>query len=224
MARLRIDNALVKSLALPEPSAILEVGCGTGGNLEMLSGFGNVQSIEQDDAAAEMARERNVAPVHAGELPDALPDLQSRFDLVAILDVIEHVEQDIARLRAIASMLNPGGRIVLTVPAFNFLWSQHDDENHHQRRYRRDLQKFSRQSGLSIDYISYFNIWLFPPVKLVRLLRKIVPYRGVCKDMEQPGRWVNKLLQTVFASERHLIGRKAFPFGISLVAIMSTED
>ena len=222
VARRNIIGALLDRLNLPAQAEILELGCGTGGNIALLRRFGAVTCVELDKIAAQMARDRNLAPVLYGKLPDKLPEFSRQFDVVTLFDVIEHVKEDGASLQALSSMLNPGGRIVLTVPAFNFLWSQHDDENHHQRRYRRlDLVGLAHQSGLSLDYISYFNFWLFPPVASVRLIRKVIPYRESWQDMRRPSALSNRILQFIFSSERFLMGKISLPFGMSLVAVIS---
>ena len=222
VARRKIIGALLDRLNLPERAEILEVGCGTGGNIALLKGFGAVTCVELDKIASDMARDRNLAPVLNGKLPDELPEFSQQFDVVTVFDVIEHVKEDGASLRTLSSLLNPGGRIVVTVPAFNLLWSQHDDENHHQRRYRRrDLVDLANQCGLTLDYVSYFNFWLFPPVAIVRLIRKVIPYQESWQDMRMPNEVVNRALQSVFSSERHVVGRMSLPFGISLIAVMS---
>jgi SAM-dependent methyltransferase len=222
VARRNIIGTLLDRLNLPAHAEILEVGCGTGGNIALLKRFGTVTCVELDNIAAQLARDRNLANVLYGKLPDELPKFSRQFDVITLFDVIEHVKEDGASLQALSSLLNPGGRIVITVPAFSFLWSQHDDENHKQRRYRRrDLVGLARQCGLSLDYISYFNFWLFPPVASVRLIRKIIPYQESWQDMRKPNEMVNRVLQSVFGSERHVVGRMSLPFGISLMAVMS---
>ena len=133
VARRKIIGALMDRLNLPVSAEILEVGCGTGGNIALLKRYGEVTCIELDKIAAQMARDRNLAPVLCGKLPDELPEFSRQFDVITLFDVIEHVKEDGASLQVLASLLKPGGRFVITVPAFNFLWSQHDDENHHQQ-------------------------------------------------------------------------------------------
>jgi SAM-dependent methyltransferase len=222
IARRNIIEAVIRRLHLPEEARLLEVGCGTGGNLRMLGQFGHLICVEHDAMAAQQARDRSSAPVLSGSLPDALPQFETGFDLVLALDVIEHVEQDEASLKSLAALLKPAGRLLVTVPAFNFLWSQHDDESHHRRRYRkRDLRRLGRAAELRLDYLSYFNFWLFPAVAVVRLVRKVLPYKETWQDMRPPGPVINELLKWVFSGERHVVGRHSLPFGVSLIAVFA---
>ena len=225
VARRKIIASVLKSLQLPVDAQILEVGCGTGGNLAMLQRFGSVTGIEHDESAADLARRRNIAPILPGTLPDDLPALPGRFDVIALFDVIEHIDEDRDSLVALSALLKPGGRIIATVPAFNFLWSRHDDENQHKRRYRRrTLEQLARESGLGLKYVSYFNTWLFPAVAAVRLFRKLFPYEESWQDMRMPAPLVNQVLQKLFSSERLLLGRASMPFGISLLAVLAAPD
>lgn len=223
VARRKILSAMISDMNLQPDARILEIGCGTGGNLEMLSKFGQVQAVEYEEYAARLAGNRGIAPVFAGFLPDGLPEFDRGFDLIGLFDVLEHVEEDRASLGEIARRLNPGGKILLTVPAFRFLWSLHDDENHHKRRYRKkDISTLVDECGLTLEYFSYFNFWMFPPVAMVRVVRKAIPYKESWKDMALPPAWLNSLLEKTFASERHLLGKHSLPFGISLMAVISS--
>ena len=98
-------------------------------------------------------------------MPYRLPEFQTSFDLITLFDVIEQVDEDLASLEALSRLLKPSGRIVITMPAFNFLWSAHDDENQHKRRYLASgFSDLAAQADLTLDYVSYFNFWLFLPV------------------------------------------------------------
>lgn len=227
VARRKILASLLGRQDISAQADILEVGCGTGGNIDMLNRFGTVTCVELDENAANLARERKLATVLNGALPDELPEFSRKFDVIALFDVLEHVKEDGVSLQVVSALLKPGGCIVVTVPAFNFLWSQHDNENYHQRRYRKhNLVNLANQCDLSLDYVSYFNFWLFPLVASIRLIRKIIPYQESWRDMQMPNGAINGILQAVFSSERYQIGKLSFPFGISLVAVLklATHD
>lgn len=222
VARRNILKKVLSGLQIPRSSKILEVGCGTGGNISFLQEIGELTCVESDESAAELARNRGLAQVLPGSLPDNIPKFNHPFELIVLFDVIEHVDEDGESLQALSRLLKPKGRIVLTVPAFSFLWSQHDDENQHKRRYnRKNLSRLVKSNGLSLDYISYFNFWLFPLIAGVRLIRKVIPYKGEWQDMKLPARLPNNILKSIFNSESHFIGKNYLPFGMSLIAVIS---
>ncbi|MGZ3458418.1 MAG: hypothetical protein ACXU86_07910, partial [Archangium sp.] len=141
----------------------------------------------------------------------------------------EHIPDVVGALRGIRSALAPGGRLVLTVPAFGFLWSEHDEVHHHQRRYTVDLlTRQLAEAGLRPRWSSYFNSLLFPPIAAVRLLQRLAPKRrgnALRSDVEVahgPG-LANQVLEAVFSSERYLVPRVSLPFGVSLMAVASPE-
>ena len=220
VARRAILSTLIGRMRLPARARILEVGCGTGHNLPMLRGFGEVDALEADAAARVYARETSGLPVREGLLPELAEVEDGRYDLVALLDVLEHVDEDAASLRSIANKLKPGGRLLLTVPAHPFLWTPHDAAHHHKRRYtKRGLAKVLKGSGLKIDRLSYFNSLLFPVVVGARFAGKLA--RKESGDDAMPPRPVNALFRGIFGIERHLIGRVPMPPGVSLVAVAS---
>ncbi len=215
-----LSDLIRRKIALPPDARILEVGCGTGHNLEMLGGFGRVEAIEVDAAAREIASQRLGGAVMASPLPElpGVPD--GRYDLIAILDVIEHIDEDVAGLAALASKLKPGGRILITVPAFPWMWSAHDVVNHHKRRYTRgSLKALVGEAGLKLDFISWFNSLLFPLAAAARLAGRLTGKED--SDDTLPPRPVNWLFEKLFGLERYGLGRLPFPPGVSLVAIVS---
>jgi SAM-dependent methyltransferase len=157
--------------------------------------------------------------VKDARLPDLSMFERNGYDLVALLDVLEHVPDDIGSLRAIHRRLKPGGALLLTVPANPWMWSAHDVAHHHFRRYTRAaLAKLFLQSGFEVQLLSYFNSLLFPPIAAARALNKA--RRNDSADDALPGATVNGLLNRVFGLEAGLIGRVPMPFGVSLVAVV----
>jgi SAM-dependent methyltransferase len=222
-ARREVLAALIaRRIRLPAGARILEIGCGTGHNLMMLKRFGRVDGIEIDAGARAIASKRLGHAVMDAPLPD-LPGVEDRaYDLIACLDVIEHVEQDESALASIARKLRPGGRVLITVPAFPWMWSAHDVVNHHQRRYtRRTLAGLVRGAGLKLEMLSWFNSLLFPLAAAARLAGRVTG-REDSDDKLPPGP-LNAVFETLFGLERYAIGRLPFPPGVSLVAIASAS-
>lgn len=203
---------------LSERARILEIGCGTGHNLPMLSRFGEVEAIEIDPAARGIASERLGRAVGNAPLP-ALPGVaHGAYDLIAVLDVVEHIEDDVAALTAMRQRLAPGGKILITVPAHPWLWSAHDDVNHHHRRYtKKTLRAVIAAAGLRPEKLSYFNTLLFPLAAAARLLGRMTGRED--SDDSPPPPLVNGLFERIFRLERHMVGRVPMAPGVSLVTL-----
>lgn len=210
-----------REIELPLDPRILEIGCGTGHNLAMLGHFGEVDAIEVDEEARGIASERLGRPVWSAPLPELRGVERGRYDLIAILDVLEHIEADRDALRGIAACLKPGGQILITVPAFPWMWSAHDVVNHHYRRYTKEtLRAAISDADLKLERLDWFNSLLFPLAAGARVWGKL---RGKSdSDDALPSAPVNALFRTLFGFERHLIGRVPMPPGVSLLAIVST--
>ena len=219
-ARRRILAGLIERVVQPPKGArILELGAGTGHNLSMLSRFGEVEASELDPIARKLASERFGREVKEAALPDLSMFPANSYDLIALLDVLEHVPDDKGSLEAIKTRLKPGGALLLTVPANPWMWTAHDVAHHHHRRYRKgEIERLARNAGYEIALLSPFNSLLFPPIAAVRLVGKLTGKDD--SDDAMPGALVNKTLDTVFGLERSLIGRVPMPFGVSLVAVL----
>jgi SAM-dependent methyltransferase len=220
-ARREVLAELIRREALPPANAhILEIGCGTGHNLEMLSRFGSVEAIELDDEARAIAERRLRRKVMSARLPELAGVRDRSYDLIAALDVIEHIDDDAGALAAVASKLKAGGKLVMTVPAHQWMWSAHDIVNHHKRRYsKRALRHLIESSPLKLEKLGYFNSLLFPLAVAERLTSKLSGKDDA--DVKLPSAPVNAALETVFAAERHLVGRLPLPPGLSLFAVAS---
>ncbi len=219
-ARRRILDGVIERIVQPPQNArILELGAGTGHNLAMLSRFGEVEASELDPVARGLASERLGKPVVEAALPDLAMFPQESYDLVALLDVLEHVSDDSASLGAILGLLKRGGALLLTVPINPWMWSAHDAAHHHHRRYRKDeIARLAREAGYEIELLSPFNTLLFPPIAAVRLLGKLTGKDD--SDDALPPAPVNRILEAIFGLERGLVGRVPMPFGVSLVAVL----
>lgn len=223
VGRRRILTALIARFRPKAgPLHILEVGCGTGSNIAMLQRFGTVDAIEPDAHARAFAARRTGLPIKSGYLPDVPLD-DGRYDLIVLLDVLEHIPDDIGALTALRPKLAPGGRLLLAVPAMPSLWSGHDLAHHHQRRYTaRTLENVVRAAGFRRLHRAAFNSLLLPAIIGVRLLNRLLGRRGGDED-RMPSRPVNRALTALFAAERHVAVRGLFPAGVSLALVAEPD-
>lgn len=214
-----IRETLSRYIPASGQARILEAGCGTGGNLKMLESLGEVTAFEPDHEALVMAGSKGAFQIERGHLPGGIPDYGKPFDIVVALDVLEHVREDHESLAALREWLAAGGRMVVTVPAFPFLWSRHDETHHHFRRYtRKTLLEAFEAAGFEVEHMTYYNTFLFPLVAGLRLVRRVLNLPESADD-RMPSPAVNTVLKTVFAAERKLVSRLSLPFGVSLLAV-----
>lgn len=213
-----LADYVTRYAGLPEGARILEIGCGTGHNLPMLGSFGEIDAIEIDPAARDIASERLGRAVGDAPLP-TLPGVpRGHYDMVAVLDVIEHIDDDVAALRAMAEVLKPGGCILIAVPAHGWMWSAHDVVNHHKRRYSKaSLDAAIRAAGLRHDGLHWFNSLLFPLAVAARAAGKLTGKDD--SDDSPPAKPVNAVLERIFRLERHLVGRVPLTPGLSIITL-----
>jgi SAM-dependent methyltransferase len=217
-----LASVIERRIELPDQARILEIGCGTGHNLAMLGQFGTVDAIEIDPAARSVAEKRLGRAIDDAPLPALTGVPENHYDMIALLDVLEHVEDDRAALRAIADRLRAHGRILLTVPQFAWMWSGHDVANHHHRRYtKQTLRAAIADAGLEIDLLQSFNSLLFPLAAADRLMARATGREG--SDDAPPPAPVNAVFERIFGFERYLVGRVPMPPGVSLLALLSAR-
>ena len=193
---------------------ILDVGCGTGANLLMLSQFGDAEGVDISEDALAFCRERGLEKVKLGA-GEALPYDDGTFDLVTGLDVVEHMDDDLAGLREMRRVLRPGGRVLLFVPTFMFLWGVQDDVSNHRRRYRLpELQRVLEQAGFEIERMTYANITFFLPILLMRKLMRLTGIKAESENNINVSA-LNGVLGSLFGAESVVLRHMNIPFGVS---------
>jgi SAM-dependent methyltransferase len=219
--RRTVLDGVINGLALPDRARILDAGCGSGRNMVELARRGTVTGVELSETSVALAREREVGEVIAGSVLE-LPFPDASFDLIVSLDVIEHLQDDLSALREFRRTIAPGGALLVTVPAYQWLWSRHDEINYHHRRYTRlSLQRVAERAGWNQARTTYFNSLLLPVAIFLRVLDRVnsKPTESSL-DLWVPPRPVNWLLERPLALEAALIARGGrIPAGLSLLAV-----
>ncbi len=223
--RRRIISRLVRSFELPPDAQILDAGCGSGRNMVDLAHLGSVTGVEIADASVERARARHVGEVVQCSITE-LPFPDARFDLAVCLDVIEHVEEEQVALRELLRVVRPGGRLLIMVPAYQWLWSEHDVINHHQRRYTHTtMSAAAAAAGWQTERTTYFNSCLLPIAVLYRRLARRSHVEGGSSDLQRMPERLNTLLEWPLRLEARLIGRGGrIPAGLSLAAVFRKPE
>jgi SAM-dependent methyltransferase len=230
-SRTRALNAVMGPL-LPQTSdfRLLDVGCGAGNMIHHLSRYGRVKGLEIDERPVKMAHQRGY-DVDLFDVTDPMPFDDSSFDAVTALDVIEHNEDDMAILTDSYRVLKPGGHIIITVPAFMWLWSHNDDINAHVRRYTAgEIKQKLSQTGFKVKRVTYNNFFVFPMAAALILLRRSsdaepelashhLDEEEYQVEMEPASPPVNAVLTVVGQVEAALIRWVNLPVGTSLIAV-----
>ncbi len=212
---------VLETIKLPSRAHVLDAGCGTGGNLPMLSQFGKVYGFEYDATARQLADARGLAIVSSGALPDEVPFAPQAFDLIGLFDVLEHLEHPVESLRALGERLAPGGALVLTVPAYQWLWGPHDELHEHKRRYSLPLLRAHVQAaGLAVSYASHMNSLLLPAAVVQRVAHRFTKHAA--SDLT-PDAVVNEMFYRIWSLERAWIPKLRVPFGLSIIAVLRRE-
>ncbi|MEA2333274.1 MAG: hypothetical protein QOH58_3412 [Thermoleophilaceae bacterium] len=208
--------ALISRAELPSSPRLLDAGCGTGRNLQEFGVLGDPRGVDTSEQAVEFCHQRGLEGVRKAGL-EALPYDDSSFDLLMACDVIEHVPDDAGALRELRRVAKAGARLLVTVPAYMWLWSYHDDRHHHQRRYtRRKLTDLARAAGWAPLLATYFNSVLLPPIAAVRGVQRRRPEPETTDYDLTPG-WLNEALTLPMRAEAELIERGvSLPAGVSI--------
>ena len=199
---------------------ILDFGAGSGRNIRMLSKYGNVYVYEKDEKTSSFLKEKfkEFENIEIIQKPNNNNNKEF-FDLILAADVIEHIEDDGAILHYLSELLNKNGQILITVPAFNFLFSSKDKVLRHYRRYtKKNLQKIISKY-FNITKLSYYNFFLFIPIAILIVFLKIFRASFIDSVEKKPNTILNSILFKIFHSEKFFLNFLNFPFGISLIAL-----
>lgn len=202
------------------PRLILDAGCGSGGNLAVYRDLGPVIGVDVEPGSLAQARDRGYRGVGVASLPD-LPFGDATFDLVVATDVVEHVADDAGALRELRRVTRPGGHLLITVPAYRWLWTDSDVQLGHFRRYTRpQIARRCREAGWTVVRATYFNTGLLPAIAAVRWVRQHQGRLMANSELEQTGPVANRLLRLPMAAEARLVkAGVGLPAGVSLACL-----
>ena len=195
-------QGIVEKIKIQNPN-ILDVGCGTGANLEMLAQFGESEGVDVSDDALEFCKAKGLK-AHKG-LAESLPFEDESFDVVTALDVVEHLDDDVAGLKEMHRVLKTGGKTLIFVPAFMWLWGVQDDISNHRIRYtKKQIVERLNKAGFEIERATYANWTFFAPILAGRTLMKIT---GIKPESENSS-WSSRA-----SKARSTVRRNVSPLG-----------
>ena len=202
---------------------ILDIGCGGGLMLEALQKYGNVTGMDSSKESLLFCREIFTGALEFGGFPDNIPRFERKFNLITMLDVLEHIEKDDETLLKLRNLLDKNGHLVLTVPAHMHLWSNFDVLNHHKRRYElAKLIEKVESAGYEIVKASYYNFFLYPVVYFSRMLSNI--FKVNKDELEIPNLFINELLFKIFSFESLMLKLFRLPYGVSIIMILRSKN
>lgn len=227
-AILKYLDAEVGTVPPKDGRKVLDIGGGAGNMAHHLAHYGRVIGIDTNGRPLAVAEARGLEVLQS--TGDLLPFAENTFDLVALLDTVEHIPDEIGVFEECRRVLKPGGKLIITVPALMWLWSYNDEINAHQRRYTApELRQKLTMSGFRVKRLSYNNFFLFPLVAGIRLLRPHKPnlesphltqdeevYQVEMEPIPEP---VNTILHAVGWLEAELLERIDLPIGVSVLCI-----
>jgi SAM-dependent methyltransferase len=218
--RRRLFGREISKTGLPLTSRVLDAGTSTGANLRLLRelGFRHVAGLDLSQEAIRYCWEKGLGLVQHGDVC-GMPFANESFDLVLATDIIEHVDDDLKALREIGRVLRVGGKMLITVPAFQILWGLQDRISRHKRRYvRQELVDIVTRAGFSIEACYYFNFLLFLPIWVGRRVIDILRL-DVQGEAQINSPLLNRMLSAIFAADIAMAPILRPPFGVSILIV-----
>jgi len=222
--RRKLLKSILSSIDVPINCLTLDIGCGTGSNLKILGSAGlNVIGLDQSIYALSLAKKKLKVPFVSGDINN-LPIRSNSVGLIIALDVLEHVDNDMNAIRELHQVLRKRGIIIITVPAFNFLWGTQDVVTGHKRRYLREkITDKLREAGFEILRSSYFNFILFFPILMARRMIHLLGLE-IASENEINSPLINFFFKAIFSMEVYVLKYFSFPFGVSIFCIAKKRD
>ncbi|MFA6536523.1 MAG: class I SAM-dependent methyltransferase [Candidatus Paceibacterota bacterium] len=222
--RRKIISTILHPFLIPgdlSKKRVLSVGCGTGQELDFLGRYGSVAGVDKSEEAIYFCRKNNPKSLVAVADAEKLPFPDKVFALVFILDVIEHVDNPNAVLNEIDRVLKDDGTVVLTVPAYNFLWSKSDERSHHKCRFTAGRLRDLVSQRFEVKRLTYFNTIFFPAIALIKIALGVFEPKGLSQyEVSNPPKLLNEILKKVFLSEAFLLRYFRLPFGVSIGTVL----
>jgi SAM-dependent methyltransferase len=227
VGRRRIIFRILEKYSHTYKQDILDIGCGTGGNYALLNQYGNVHGLDNAPEAITYCEEKGIPNISLGACED-MPYGNKSFDWIVALDVLEHLEDENMALGEFSRVLRPKGRLLLTVPAYAFIWSGHDEVLHHQRRYvRKQLKRLLEENGYSVHMISYMITFLAPVIIGVRLAERVTKrFMNINQKTSYiiPPKGINRFFIKLLHVEGRILKHIALPFGTSIICVARKHD
>ncbi len=223
--RLLLQEILQK-LSFKISPRILDFGCGTGSTLSILNDFGTVFGVDKEKTALSFCRKKGFRRVRQ-ITHERLPFPNHSFSIITCLDVLEHISNDVKALKEMRRVLKRGGYLIVFVPAGPYLWSQLDFRSQHKRRYTyQHLYQALRDSGFTVQKISYFNYLFFLPILIIRLLQKTKVFNNTNWGVDPviKSALINRLLTWIFALDVKSLRYVSPPWGVSLFAVAQNNE
>ncbi len=222
VAKREISIKLLRSFSGKKRLKILDIGCGTGKNIESFSKLGKTWGIDISPQAINYCKKRGIKNIKLGNAEKTGYRTES-FDVVTLLDVLEHVD-DNKTLKEIYRILKPKGILIVSVPAYQSLWSRWDEALHHKRRYnKKSLQMLFKENHLKLKKISYMFSFLLPPVFILRKIKSFLYSNDYPSDFRLAPPLINLIMLNISRIEHKLVLKNSVPFGTSIICVLSKK-
>ena len=223
--RRNLIYSIFKEYNINSGMRILDYGCGSGFIVGQLQARGyDVHGTDISGEAIEYGTSQGIRNLQTTSgIQVDFPD--ESFDLILAMDVVEHINEDNLVIKELERLLRPNGRIIITVPAYQWMWGVQDEVSHHFRRYSMNsiTKLLSNFSNLSILRKTYFNTFLFPAVALVRLISKWFNIKNRESDFDISDNFLNPIFYFIFNTEIKILKWVRYPFGVSILIILEKK-